>query len=63
MSADIEIQINASKLDPKIVQVNARIIAKIIMRKTGAREIASAEAANMILDYLASCLARAASIM
>ena len=54
MTDDIEIAINASPSNPKVVEIDAREIMRIIMRKAHAREKPAMNAANAIIDYLAA---------
>lgn len=62
MSDDIEVLIDGTKSAPRVVEVDATVIAKIIMAVTHSRERPAIRAANAIADYLAHCTASSASV-
>ena len=56
MGEPINVKIEASEENPKVCEVDARVIAHIIMRKAHAREKPAIAAANLIIDYLARAI-------
>ena len=56
MAEDIEIAVNASPTAPKVIEIDARIIARLIVGIAHAREKPAAKAANAIVDYFALCI-------
>jgi len=55
MAEDIEVAINASPSAPKIIEIDAAVIARIIMKTAHASPRQAAKAANAIVDYLVVC--------
>ena len=55
MAEDIEIAINASPSAPKVIEIDAAVIARIIMRTAHVSPKPAAKAANLIVDYLVLC--------
>lgn len=62
MAQIIDVPINASQSAPRVVEVDAAIVAQIIMRTAHARAKPAAKAANEIMDYLALCMRANAAI-
>lgn len=56
MGEIIEVKIEATNGATQVVEVDAAIVARIIMHKAHAREKPARVAANAILDYLAECM-------
>lgn len=54
MSETIEVKIEGSKQRPRVVDVDAEVIAGIIVTATGAHGNDARRAANQIVDYLAA---------
>ena len=52
---DIEIAINASPSAPKVIEIDAAVIARIIMRTAHASPKPAAKAANAIVNYFVLC--------
>lgn len=50
---DIEIRMDGSPDKPRVVEIDASIIATIIMNVAQAEPATAARAANVIVDYLA----------
>lgn len=61
--ADFEVAIDGSPSDPKIVEIDAEVVARIIMAIAHARPKLAVEAANAIMDYLGAAMAHASSRM
>lgn len=55
MSDDIEVMVEGSKTNQKLVEVDAEVIALIIRRITGVSADLAIRTANAICDYLARC--------
>ena len=53
---DIEVAINASPSAPQIVEIDAAVIARIIVRTAHASPKPAAKAANAIVDYFVLCV-------
>ena len=62
MAEDIEIAINASPSAPKVMEIDAAVVARIIMKTAHASPKEAARAANLILDYLVLCLQELRSV-
>ena len=52
----VEIAVSATKNDPKVIEVDAVEVARIIMRRVNVREKLALITANEIMDYLSECL-------
>lgn len=61
--SDIEVKIDASPKNPRVVEVSGEEIAIIIARVMHVHPILAARAANEICDYLAACHAQSRSLM
>lgn len=59
---DFEVVIKGSPQNPKIVEIDANIIARLIMRDAYARPKAAAKAANAIVDYLGDAMSGIAAL-
>lgn len=52
VAEEIDIEISGSRSNPKVVEIDAEVIARLIIRVAHAREKPAAKAANAIIDYL-----------
>lgn len=49
---DVEIKIHGTPTAPRVVEVDASIIAEIVRRETGANNRKCTRVANLVADYL-----------
>ena len=56
MSEIIETRIDGSKAHPRVVEMDAEAIARIIMRTAHVREKLAIKTANEISDYIIACM-------
>ena len=62
--SDIEVKIDASPKNPRVVEVSGEEIANIIMKVAHPPAyVLAVRAANEICDYLAACHAQSRSLM